>query len=159
MNDAGRIIASTDWLTLATIDADGSPQASYLPFAPLLDGLGIVVSRLAAHARNLLERPQACALIVSDKPAQDGNYARARISIDVLARPAAPESEAAALIWTALEKRHGEIVATLRGLPDFSALVLEPFHARLILGFAATYELDGYRSLEHIRAAHAYASR
>jgi putative heme iron utilization protein len=153
VSDAARIIASAGWLTLATIDTDGSPQASYLPFAPLLDGLGIVVSRLAAHATNLLERPRACALIVSDEPAQGGNYARARISIDVLARPAVPGSETAALIWTGLEHRHGEIVATLRGLKDFSPLVLEPFHARLILGFAAAYDLDGSGSLEHIRAA------
>jgi putative heme iron utilization protein len=40
-----------------------------------------------------------------------------------------------------LERRHGETVRTLRVLPDFSAITLEPRSGRLVLGFAAARDV------------------
>jgi putative heme iron utilization protein len=150
---AADLLASTRWLALASIAADGAPQASYVPFALLPEGLGVVVSGLAAHTRNLLERRTACALIVAEAPGPDGNYARARIAVDVHARPAQPQSETAIRIWSALEQRQGQLTATLRALPDFMAFVLAPLGARLIAGFAAAYDLDAAQTLEAIGLA------
>ncbi len=153
MNPAAAIIAGTPWLTLATVAADGAPQASYVPFATVNDGLAIVVSGLAAHTQNLLERPRASVLVVAQDVATDTTYARARISIEAHARPAPAGSETAARIWAALALRHGGFTATLQTLPDFIAFTLEPFRSRLILGFAAAHDLDGYATIEQIRVA------
>jgi putative heme iron utilization protein len=149
------ITASTPALLLATVGADGSPHASYVPFAPLRDGFGIAVSGLAAHTGHLATHRKACVLIVSEVSAADGAYARARMSVDVVARPVPSSTEAAATIWSALEKRHGAVATTLRGLPDFCTFVLEPVQARLVLGFASAHTLDGPTVLEAIRAAQA----
>ncbi len=147
------LIATAPSLMLATMDDAGRPLASYAPFAPLPDGLGIVVSGLAAHTRHLLTRSAGCVLIVATQEAPDGSYARPRISIDVHARPEAPGSARADGIWSALERRHGQITQVLRGLPDFTAFTLEPLAARMVLGFAAAAYLDGPQIVAEIRAA------
>jgi len=151
--DAAEILAATSWLMLASTGADGRPHASYVPFAPLETGLGIVVSALAAHTRNLVDRPWSCALIVWDANVADGDYARPRLSIDVGATIAPPTSAQAASIWAALDARHGPIITMLASLPDFNAILLEPIGARLILGFAAAYELDRDATLEQLAVA------
>jgi putative heme iron utilization protein len=155
--NAATLIAATPALMLATVDDDGRPQASYVPFAPLRDGLGIVVSQLAAHTRYLLARPEGCVLIVSAEPAPDGSYAQPRLSIDVRALARSRESAQAADIWSALERRHGAVAQLLRGLPDFIAFTLEPLGARLIAGFAAATDLDAAQVAEAIGSAAALA--
>jgi putative heme iron utilization protein len=147
------MIAAAPALLLATLGDDGLPLASYVPFALVSGGLVIAVSGLAAHTANLLSRPLACALIVSEEDAPDGAYARGRISIDVQARAAAPHSDTAHAIWSALEERHGSVASLLRGLPDFRTFVLEPSRARLVLGFASAHDFDTQGVLGLIRAA------
>ena len=46
-------------LHLASVHADGMPLASYAPFAITADqnGVWVILSELAAHARNLREHP------------------------------------------------------------------------------------------------------
>ena len=153
LDAAADLLATTPWLALASVTADGLPQVSYVPFAPLADGLGIVVSGLAAHTRNLIERGSACVLVAAETPGPGGNFARARVAIDVLAQPARPQSTTAARIWSALEHRQGELTLTLRDLPDFTPFVLAPTGARVILGFAAAYDLNAVQALEAIRLA------
>lgn len=138
---------------LATVGAEGSPNASYVPFAPFDAGLAIVVSRLAAHTANLMTRARSSALIVSDDVEPSGAYARPRIAIEVTARPAPTDSQESAAVWTALEARHGELVATLRMLPDFQPIVLVPQSARLVLGFASAHDLDASETLTVVRTA------
>jgi putative heme iron utilization protein len=147
------MISAAPSLVLATLGDDGVPLASYVPFAPLSDGLGIAVSGLAGHTANLSARPRVCVLIISEEAAPEGAYARARMSIDVLAKPAAPNSDTARMIWSALERRHGPVASTLRELPDFRPFVLEPLAARVVLGFASAHDFDGERVLGLIRAA------
>lgn len=154
MSDTARILASTSWLALSTVDLRGAPQASYVPFALLSDGLCIVTRRNAAYAASLRERRHACVLVVSDDlVASEGSYARARLSIEVFVRPVASNSEEADVIWSALETRHGDSIKALRRLFDFDSLILEPFHARLILGFASAQDLNRFQVLEQIREA------
>lgn len=150
---AAELLAATPWLALGSVSADGLPQVSYVPFAPLADGLGIVVSGLAAHTKNIRERGTACVLIVAETSGPDGNFARARIAVDVLVQHSPAQSTTAARIWSALERRQGELTLTLRALPDFTPFVLVPTGARLILGFGAAHDLDSAQALEAIRLA------
>uniref|UniRef100_UPI0005061B1E pyridoxamine 5'-phosphate oxidase family protein n=1 Tax=Vibrio vulnificus TaxID=672 RepID=UPI0005061B1E len=45
-------------LQLATVDADGRPNVSYAPFVQHQEGYFVLISKIARHARNLLEKPQ-----------------------------------------------------------------------------------------------------
>lgn len=139
--EVARLISSLPWIALATVGESGTPSISYVPFAPVRGAFGIVVSRLAAHTASLLARRPVAILFVDDNSAQPDVYARTRLSVDVSVMPSEPGSTAADAVWTALERRHGETVSTLRLLPDFDAISLEPRGGRLILGFASAHDI------------------
>jgi putative heme iron utilization protein len=111
----------------------------------------VVVSRLAAHTINLMARRPASVLLVDDGFQEHDAYARARFSIGVAASPNAPESAKADAIWSALETRQGATVRTLRALPDFHAISLEPVSGRLVLGFASAHDLGAAAIRELLR--------
>jgi putative heme iron utilization protein len=150
--EAGRLISAQLWFALGTVDQSGVPSVSYVPFAAVDGAFGMVVSRLAAHTVNLLARRPASVLLVDDDFQQDDAYARARFSIGVTARPNAPGSAKAEAIWSALEARQGATVRTLRALPDFHAISLEPVSGRLVLGFASAHDLGATAIVELLRA-------
>lgn len=139
--EVARLISTLPWIALATAGESGTPSISYVPFAPVGGTFGIVVSRLAAHTANLLARRPAAILLVDGDSAKPDVYARSRLSVDVSVTPNEPGSTAASAIWSALERRHGETVSTLRSLPDFEAISLEPRSGRLILGFASAHDI------------------
>ncbi len=139
--EVARLISSLPWIALATAGESGAPSISYVPFAPVNGAFGIVVSRLAAHTANLLARRPAAVLLVDEDSAQPDVYARTRLSVDVSVTPGEPGSTTANAVWSALERRHGATVSTLRLLPDFDAISLEPRSGRLILGFASAHDI------------------
>jgi hypothetical protein len=139
---AAALLRDARSFALATLDANGEPATSYVPFAAVAGAFGIVVSGLAAHAAHLAARP-AVSLLAVGPEAEDGDaFARPRIAIDALAHATPQGSPEANAIWDALIARHGETAALLRTLPDFRAIRLEPRRARLVLGFAAASDLD-----------------
>lgn len=146
---AASLIATQRWLALATVDESGVPTASYVPFAPVLGGFAIVVSRLSAHTPHLLAQRPAAVLIVGDGTADP--YSRSRLSVDVAPRTNPAGSKEAQTIWSALQERHGETVAILHTLPDFEAISLDPKHGRLVLGFASAHDLDAATIAELLR--------
>ncbi len=150
--EAARLIAAQSWFALGTADPSGVPSVSYVPFASVDGGFGVVVSRLAAHTVNLVARRPASVLLVDDAPQQGDAYARTRFSVSVTARPHAPGSAQAGAIWSALEDRHGATVRTLRTLSDFQAISLEPVSGRLVLGFASAHDLGAATLVELLRA-------
>jgi len=149
--EAARLISAQSWFALATVDRNGLPSASYAPFAPVDGAFGMVVSRLAAHTINMLARRPASILVVDDDVPSRDAYARARFSVSVTASPNAAGSAKADAIWSALEARHGATVRTLRTLPDFEAISLEPQHGRLVLGFASAHDLGGEAIVDLLR--------
>ncbi len=155
MNAAGIVplVAGCDWLALATIGETGSPASSYAPFALVDTAFVIAVSRLAAHARNLAARPDASLLLIGAPSPEGDAFARPRLSVDVQARLAARGSSLSHAVWRALHDRFGATVSTLRDLPDFETLLLEPQRGRLILGFAAARDLDAPSLQEALRSA------
>ncbi len=149
--EAARLVSAQLWLALGTVDPSGVPSVSYAPFAPVEGTFGIVVSRLAAHTGNLLARRHASVLLVDDAPQTRDAYMRARFTIGVTAVPNPPGSTQAESIWSALEARQGATVQTLRVLPDFQAISLEPVGGRLVLGFAAAHDVSADAVVELLR--------
>jgi putative heme iron utilization protein len=89
---------------------------------------------------------------VDDDIQQRDAYARTRFTIGVTPRPTPPGSAEADAIWSALEARQGATVRTLRVLPDFQAISLEPAGGRLVLGFASAHDLGAVTVVELLRA-------
>ena len=68
MDEAAAIIASTDYMTLATADADGLPWATPVWFAPDGERALLWLSRPdARHSRNLLARPRLSIVIFDSR--------------------------------------------------------------------------------------------
>lgn len=148
----GSLIGIARWFALATVDAAGEPRVSYVPFACMHSGFGIVVSGLAAHTAQLLAHPSVSLLIVGDPAPGDDQFARPRLSIDAIAHDMTHDAPRGGAIWDALIARHGETAMVLRSLPDFRPIELEPTHARLVLGFAAASDLDAGSLHEVLRS-------
>ncbi len=139
-------------LALATVDDAGHPHATYAPFAIADGALVVALSGLAAHGRHLRARSDASLLLVEEAlPGQDA-YARARITLAVNAFAIADEVRRDAG-WDALGKRHGATIAVLAGLPDFTLFACVPTAGRMILGFAAAYDLDAAELAAALRSA------
>jgi putative heme iron utilization protein len=133
------LIATQKSLSLGTVDADGRAHVSYVPYACAEGAIVFAVSALAAHARHLAGCETASALIVADDVPDA--YERARLATTGRARLLPARSPAARLAWTALERRHGATVAVLATLADFSTYAYAPERGRLVLGFAAAYDV------------------
>lgn len=151
--EAARLIATQRWCALGTVDEAGVPLVTYAPFAPVDGAFAIAVTRLAAHTVNLLARRPASLMLVDEALHEGDAYARPRFTVAVSARPNAPGSAHAEAIWPALAARHGETVDTLRMLPDFVPVSLEPLSGRLVLGFASAHDVAGPAIAELLRKA------
>ena len=151
VGELAEMLGTAPWLTLATIDSAGMPLATYAPYALVPNAFGIVVSGLAAHTQALLEQRRVSVLVVDVQHA-DSNYARPRVTVDC-AVDIVSEAVRVEALWSALERRHGAVVQTLRTLPDFRALALVPLAARLVLGFGAARDVTSMDVIGAIEAA------
>jgi putative heme iron utilization protein len=138
-----QFIHSHKSLQLASLDADGSPHASYAPFGIGDDCLYVLLSELASHGLNLQRDPRASVLIIEDEAAAANLFARVRINYTVRAERLDRDS----LDWQtgidALVKRLGEFPGQLTQLQDFKLFRLVPSRGRYTKGFGRAYDLQG----------------
>ncbi len=129
---------------LATVSADGEPEASYAPYVD--DGEGgvvVLLSRLSRHTRDLLAVPRASVLFIEAESATRQIYARRRLTLACRA-VCIPRDDPQRTAWVrALHMRFGEIVDVLDGLPDFEVFHLVPASARFVKGFGQAYARRG----------------
>ena len=79
---ASRLIASTNEAALGTLDADGTPFASYVTIAPDEDGRPLLLlSDLARHTANLTRSPACSLLCVADVEGAGDPLMRGRITL------------------------------------------------------------------------------
>ena len=130
-------------LMLSTINADGTPHASYAPF--VIDDayqVYLLTSGLSAHTQNLLRTGQASALIIEDESQTQQVFARQRLTYDCQVTPIPRQSD----LWEAqmaqMEARFGEIIPMLRQLEDFQLFGLSPQAGRFVMGFGSAYQVD-----------------
>ena len=130
-------------LHLASVHADGMPLASYAPFAITADqnGVWVILSELAAHARNLREHPDCSVLIVADEVDSAQIYVRERCQYEMDASLVARDTPDWREGCDALRARHGALVETLEQLADFQLFQLRPISGRYVVGFGRAYAL------------------
>jgi heme iron utilization protein len=127
-------------LSTISVHRPGFPYGSVTPYALSARGEPLLLlSRLAAHTKNLLADPRA-SLFVGDRSAAEDPQAGARVSLlgRVSPLPAADEPDARSRYLTVWPR-----AASYLALGDFSLWRLEVEEARLIAGFGEIRWLDG----------------
>lgn len=128
---------------LATVNDDGSPYASYAPYAIADGAIYVLISEIANHTPNLIRQPQASLLIVEDEVGAKQLYARKRVNYSVEAEMIELNSEAWRQGLNALRERQGEMVDHLAQLEDFKLFRLNVLDGRFVKGFGKAFELTG----------------
>ncbi|NJL87636.1 MAG: HugZ family protein [Leptolyngbyaceae cyanobacterium SM1_1_3] len=130
-------------LMLSTLNADGSPHASYAPFIVNEQHCFFVfTSGLSSHTQNLAERTQASVLLIADESQTSQIFARQRLSYHCTAELLPKDNSRWTQICDRFQQRFGNIIEMLRSLPDFCIFQLTPFGGSFIMGFGAAYEVD-----------------
>ncbi len=128
---------------LGTIGDDGAVFVSMVPFAlePALGCLVIHVSGLAAHTRNLQDRPQVSLLVMQSEVPGAPVHALPRVTLEGTARGLEPGS----LDWHACRDaylaRFPE-AEPMTQLGDFMFFAVQLTGARQVAGFGAARSMD-----------------
>ena len=139
---------------LATLDADGYPFVSMVPFAvePGSSQLVIHVSGLAAHTRNLQTTPRVSLLVMQAEVAGEPVHALARVTLE----GAAAVLERDSALW---RKARDAYLARfpdaepMTELGDFMFVGIAVQGARQVAGFGAARSLDAETMAAVLRPA------
>jgi putative heme iron utilization protein len=128
---------------LGTITADGAPLVSMVPFAvdPAQARLVIHVSALAAHTQNMAREPRVSLMVMQAEAPGEPVHALPRTSIEALAEPVEPSSDAALACRAVYLQRFPE-AEPMTALGDFRFVRLLVLSARQVAGFGAARSLD-----------------
>jgi putative heme iron utilization protein len=129
---------------LATVSAEGAPDASYAPFvADAAKNFYIFVSGLSSHTVNLSATQRASILFIDDEAQTTEIFARRRLSYDCVARLLPRDTPEWEAIADQFQQKFGDLIETLRNLSDFRIYQLTPESGRFVLGFGQAYQIDG----------------
>lgn len=130
-------------IIISTVNKQGIPHASYAPF--IMDNnknIYIYVSGLATHTQNIHNHPFVSVLFIDDEVKTKQIFARRRLNFDCTTTLITRETEKWQEIVDKFEIRFGELISTLRSLPDFRILQLTPHTGRFVIGFGTAYNIS-----------------
>jgi putative heme iron utilization protein len=137
---------------LATLDAEGFPFVSMVPFAvePFSAQLIIHVSGLAAHTRNLQTTPRVSLLVMQAEVTGEPVHALARVTLEGVATVLERESAAWLQARVAYLERFPD-AQPMTELGDFMFVGIAVQGARQVAGFGAARSLDAETVAEVLR--------
>jgi putative heme iron utilization protein len=129
--------------SLGTAGADGAPFVSMVPFAIVLSrgSLVIHVSGLAAHTRNLLDRPGVSILVMEREVPGEPVHALSRVTLEGAA-VALPRDSAEWQTCRADYLARFPEAEPMTQLGDFMFVEIRPSGARQVAGFGAARSMD-----------------
>lgn len=130
-------------IQLATVDKDGKPNVSYAPFVVNENGYFVLISKIARHARNLIENPNVSLMLIEDENTSKLLFARKRLTFDATASVVERDSVQWQSVVSELEQRFGEIVQGLSQLEDFKLFCLKPIKGLFVKGFGQAFQVSG----------------
>lgn len=140
------LIASIRSVILASSGSKGEPLSSYAPvFVDESRHFFVYISSMAKHTSQIRRSKLASAMLIEDESTADNLFARKRLTVDCSAQVVERGTSEWRSSMDALEARHGETVASLKGLVDFDLFELSPIEGRLVLGFGRAYRVFGER--------------
>jgi putative heme iron utilization protein len=129
------LVAQSNVGTLATVDGEGAPWASFVAYAMLEDGSPVLcVSDLAAHGRNLRRDPRA-SLVIADREDGDDPLDTERVTLAGAVRAG---DEAARTAYGAAVPGAGHYL----DFADFSVWILEVDDVRWVGGYGRVESVD-----------------
>jgi putative heme iron utilization protein len=136
--------------SLGTLNADGSPFVSMVPYAiePESASLIIHVSLLAPHTRNMLSDPSVSMMVMQPEVAGRQVHDLPRVSIVGTATRLQAESPSWLAARTVYLSRFTE-AEPMTHLGDFSFVAIQPISARQVAGFgtARPVEIEDFAAL------------
>lgn len=130
-------------LQLATVDAEGRPNVSYAPYVQNQEGYFVLISKIARHARNLLENPNVSLMMIEDEESSKQLFARKRLTFDAVANVVERDTEVWHQVVGQMKERFGEIIDGLSQLEDFVLFNLKPESGLFVKGFGQAYQVSG----------------
>jgi hypothetical protein len=139
-------------LLLSTLNPDGSPDLSYTPFVDHEGQFLILTSHLSAHTGNLINDSRATVLFIEDESQCEQIYARRRLRFQCEAQRFAKETKAWNELIDLFAERFGQIIDTLRTLPDFELFALTPQGGQWVKGFGKALDFRGriHQDINHL---------
>lgn len=127
---------------LGTLNADGKPFVSMVPFAIEPDSASLIihVSLLAPHTRNLLTDPAVSLMVMQAEAHGEPVHALPRVSLDGTATRLKPDGAAWQAARSAYLARFPDAEMMTR-LGDFSFFAIQVTEARHVAGFGAARPL------------------
>jgi len=149
--EAGEFLAGFRTLLMATVSADGVPDASYAPFVRVDDNCFYVnLSELATHAGNLLTTPRLSVMFLQAEHDSKQLFARKRLSFDADAELIERDSVRWCQLMDLFADKFGDIMDLIRPLQDFRLFRIQPRSGVYVRGFAQAYPIEG-SDLEQLR--------
>ncbi|WP_025770823.1 HugZ family pyridoxamine 5'-phosphate oxidase [Thioalkalivibrio sp. HK1] len=129
-------------LLMATVNAEGQPDASYAPYVEDAGNYYVYVSDLSAHTANLIERGMADILFIENEGDAAHPFARKRATFRCRCEEIERGSEEFERILDRFGDRFGDLIDMLRSLTDFHLVRLVPGKGTFVAGFAKAFEID-----------------
>lgn len=143
ITEAGEFLSGFHTLVMATVSADGVPDASYAPFVRIDDNAFYVnVSELSTHTANLVSTPLASILFLQGEEHSKQLFARKRLSFEGHAQLVERESPTWVRVMDLFERKFGDVIQLIRPLADFKLMRIEPRRGVFVRGFAQAYPLQ-----------------
>jgi hypothetical protein len=140
--EAGEFLAGFRSLLMATVSADGIPDASYAPFVRIADNAFYVnLSELSTHTGNLRSTPRVSILFLQAENDSKQLFARKRLSFDADAAPVQRDSACWCEVMDLFADKFGDIMDLIRPLQDFDLFRIQPRTGVYVRGFAQAYPL------------------
>ncbi len=130
-----------DALMLATVNAEGYPEASYTPFIAYNGCYYILISELASHTRNLKQSAVASVIFIDHK-ADSHAHTRQRLSCHCDAKLIERSHTDYEAVMQLMQRQFGKLIETLRGLNDFQLFQLKPVKGNFVVGFGQAFAVD-----------------
>lgn len=139
-----QLINSLQSIIISTVNEEGKPHTSYVPF--IMDEqkkIYFLASELAIHTRHLLQNSPVSVLFIEDEAKTQQIFARCRLNFSCEVKEIKRDHVQWQAIIAQLENRFGEIVTMISSLQDFHLFQLIPQQGRFVSGFGGIYQISG----------------
>ena len=141
--EACEFLAGFRSLLMATVSADGIPDASYAPFVRIDDNAFYVnLSELSTHTGNLLSTPRVSVMFLQAEDDSKQLFARKRLSFDADVELVPRDTARWCQVMDLFADKFGDIMDLIRPLRDFKLFRFQLRSGVYVRGFAQAYPME-----------------
>lgn len=134
--------AAFESLLMATVSADGIPNASYAAYVHQDNFYYVYVSELARHTENLRATGKVSLLFIENEDSASHLFARRRVTYDCEAVEVPRGESEFERILGHFEAQFGKLMEVLKSLRDFHLFRIRPLKGTYVKGFAKAFEIE-----------------